>query len=65
LKKAYELVRKNGGVCIADEVIICFCHINDYLRNNMHWHKHTAYKDECIYFACSQLSLVSDTTEGG
>jgi 4-aminobutyrate aminotransferase-like enzyme len=27
LKKAYELVRKNGGVCIADEVFICFCHV--------------------------------------
>jgi 4-aminobutyrate aminotransferase-like enzyme len=25
LRKAYELVRKNGGVCIADEVFICFC----------------------------------------
>jgi hypothetical protein len=25
LKKAYELVRMNGGVCIADEVCIYFC----------------------------------------
>lgn len=26
LKKAYELVRMNGGVCIADEVFIYSCH---------------------------------------
>jgi alanine-glyoxylate transaminase/(R)-3-amino-2-methylpropionate-pyruvate transaminase len=26
LKKAYELVRMNGGVCIADEVFIYFYH---------------------------------------
>jgi hypothetical protein len=27
LKKAYQLVRMNGGVCIADEVFKCFCNI--------------------------------------
>jgi glutamate-1-semialdehyde aminotransferase len=34
LKKAYELVRKNGGVCISDEVLICL--FIDCLRNNFH-----------------------------
>jgi 4-aminobutyrate aminotransferase-like enzyme len=27
LKKTYELVRKNGGVCIADEVFTCSCRV--------------------------------------
>lgn len=25
MKKAYELVRSNGGVCIADEVRVLYC----------------------------------------
>jgi hypothetical protein len=65
LKKAYELVRMNGGVCIADEVFIYFCHAYClYLKiisfiglNKFSFQKNAS--------AGSPSSLVSDSVQGG
>ena len=33
LKKAYEIVRENGGLCIADEVTGVYTHAHTHMHN--------------------------------